>query len=398
MYAFQIGSTVLNGQMLLYIAFGIFGYMTLQYWTKRHDTEYAKSLLDTAFTSFILWLTVWKLSPLLLDFQTTTGNLSSLLFLDGGAMGQLLAGASVSVFAVSRANKHAWPAAFLGDAIAVYVAGGTVAYQAALLMIGIDPFLPTVLTLVWAAAYAVYVLSHRSTGLSALLLAGLALLAFTSEHRLTLLFSLSSLQLVCLALALWIAGMSPVRTSKAAGQLRRAAVPLLAALAIAYGVYDSASPDRKSIDADAAEISATPIGLQRGELAPDFALTDTEGRVVRLSDYRGRRVILNFWASWCPPCRAEMPHMQRFYEKYAGEDVALVSVNLTALESSSDAAERFAAKRALTFPIALDTNGDTEDLYRISSYPTTYVLNENGVTDDIIVGPMTLDFMETLLR
>lgn len=75
-----------------------------------------------------------------------------------------------------------------------------------------------------------------------------------------------------------------------------------------------------------------PVGLEKGNLAPDFELTDMEGSPVKLSDYRGKAVLLNFWASWCPPCRAEMPHMEKLYNKYKDENFDILAVNLTNTE------------------------------------------------------------------
>ncbi|WP_267902155.1 peroxiredoxin family protein [Lentibacillus cibarius] len=72
------------------------------------------------------------------------------------------------------------------------------------------------------------------------------------------------------------------------------------------------------------------VGLQKGNIAPDFELTTLEGEQVSLSDYRGQRVVLNFWASWCPPCKAEVPDLQKFYEN---KDVEILAVNLTKTET-----------------------------------------------------------------
>ncbi|MFD0671271.1 redoxin domain-containing protein [Cohnella sp. GCM10027633] len=401
MYAFQLGSTVLNGQLLLYIAFGICGYLSLRYWPARVNNDQTRQLQEAAGSAFLLWLAVWKLSPLLIDYESTVSNFGSLLFLDGGAMGQLLAGIAVVVFAVYQANRRGWPLPLLAEGTIRYIAGGTAAYQAALLVIGIDPPLFPALTLGWTIAFATFASLRRRPGSAAgampgaVYLIGLALLAFGSEHRLTIILSMSSLQWFCLALAAWIANVSRGEDADGPAKLRRAVVPLLALATIAFSLLYSNIGF--TADRSGEQTKGMQTGLRRDEIAPGFELQDLQGNTVRLSDYRGRRVILNFWASWCPPCRAEMPHMQRFYEKH-GNEAVLLSVNLTALESSADVAKRFADKRGLTFPIALDAQGDVEDLYEISAYPTTYVLDERGVTDDVIVGPMTFDFMETLLK
>ncbi|MDS8854824.1 TlpA disulfide reductase family protein, partial [Streptococcus pneumoniae] len=82
-------------------------------------------------------------------------------------------------------------------------------------------------------------------------------------------------------------------------------------------------------------------GLSQGQTAPDFTLTDQNGDTVKLSDYRGKKVILNFWATWCPPCRAEMPHMQEFHENNTDGDVVILAVNLTAQDNGEEAIRSF---------------------------------------------------------
>lgn len=394
MYSFQLGSLVLNGQMLLDIGFGIFGYLALRYWSARQGVDRSVGFLESAGLAFLLWLVVWKLSPVALDFRMTSDNWSSLLFLDGGAMGQLLAGIAVFVYVVYQLNRRQWSLLQLAVAFAVYIAGGTIAYQAALLAIRIDPPLYVALTLVWAIVYLTFALTRQTDRHpiipSAVFIGGLAWLAFPSEHRLTIFLTLSSMQVLLLTMAMWMQSLCHLSRTN----IRRILVMLIAFGAIGYSFYDSAL--RPSEHASAASATAQSTGLHRGQLAPDFTLQDAQGNNVRLSDYRGRKVIVNFWASWCPPCRAEMPHMQRFYEKRGSDDIFLLSVNLTSLEKSGGAARKFADKHGITFPIALDKEGDVLDLYNVRAYPTTYVLDERGVTQDIIVGPMTLDFMETL--
>lgn len=394
MYSFQIGQTVLNGQLLLYIGFGLFGYWALRYWSARQGMDRSVGLSESAGPAFLLWLAVWKLSPLLLDFRVTSDNWSSLLFLDGGAMGQLLAGIAVVVYIVYQLNRRHWPLSQLAAALAVYIAGGTIFYQAALLVIHIDPPLYPALTLGWAAVYAAFALTRQREQYpiipGAIFLGSLAWLAFPADHRLTIFLSLSSMQALCLAAAFWMQSLGRLsRTS-----IRRILVMLVTFGAIGYSFYDSAL--RPSEQAAAASATSLSTGLHRNQLAPDFTLRDLQGNVVSLSEYRGRKVIVNFWASWCPPCKAEMPHMQRFYDKYGSDDVVLLSVNLTSLEKSNAAAKKFADKNGISFPIALDEEGAVLDLYNVRAYPTTYVLDERGVTQDIIVGPMTTDFMETL--
>lgn len=131
-----------------------------------------------------------------------------------------------------------------------------------------------------------------------------------------------------------------------------------------------------------------------GFLAPDFSLPDAEGQVIRLSDLRGRAVIINLWASWCVPCRTEMPALERVYRDYATEGLALLAVNATSQDSRS-AAQKFAVEQGLTFPILFDEQGEVSRLYALNALPTTIFLDSSGVIRDVIIGgPMA----ESLLR
>lgn len=113
-------------------------------------------------------------------------------------------------------------------------------------------------------------------------------------------------------------------------------------------------------------------------LAPDFLVYDKDGVARRLSDYFGRPIVLNFWASWCNPCRREMPHFEDAYKQY-GNDVEFVMVNLTSgSRESFESASEFIEDSGYTFPVLYDNVGYAAYAYQVSSIPTTYFINENG--------------------
>jgi len=164
---------------------------------------------------------------------------------------------------------------------------------------------------------------------------------------------------------------------------------------VVYGTYEylrGASPDA----GPAAEAAVTGLetGIRKGRLAPDFALEDLQGNTIRLSDFRGKTVLVNFWATWCPPCRAEMPHLQKFYEDYRSRDVVILGVNLTPTEKNADRVREFANERQLTFPVVLDEEGAVMNAYKVVSYPTTFLLDAGGVIREIFHGPMQYDKMK----
>ena len=154
------------------------------------------------------------------------------------------------------------------------------------------------------------------------------------------------------------------------------------------------------IDTAATEKLSEQIpGLQQGDAPPDFEMKTLAGDSVTLSELKGKKVILNFWATWCPPCRAEMPHMENYYKNLSEEDnVELVSVNLTTAENSGvKAVQEFVDAYELTFPILLDEEDRGMSDYQVFSIPTTYILKTDGTIDNKIVGPMDEQMMEQLI-
>lgn len=138
------------------------------------------------------------------------------------------------------------------------------------------------------------------------------------------------------------------------------------------------------------------VGITRGQIAPDFELQTMDGETVRLSDYRGERVFINFWATWCPPCRAEMPDMQKIHEDGEGK---VLAVNLTHTEKSPDDAGEFAKELGLTFPILMDTTGDLAEQFNVVAYPTSYMIDSDGRIQFVAMGAMNYDMMRReLLR
>ena len=132
------------------------------------------------------------------------------------------------------------------------------------------------------------------------------------------------------------------------------------------------------------------VGIRKGELAPDFELSTLDGETVKLSDYKGQRVMLNFWATWCPPCRAEMPDMQKFQKN---KDVQVLAVNLTETESDPDNVQEFMDELNLTLTTPLDVESAISNEYNVVAYPTTYMIDSNGRIQFIMMGAMNYDFM-----
>ncbi|MEX3745423.1 MULTISPECIES: redoxin domain-containing protein [Lysinibacillus] len=150
------------------------------------------------------------------------------------------------------------------------------------------------------------------------------------------------------------------------------------------------------------EMDEQKIGLKKGDIPPDFTLTSLDGDEVTLSDLRGKKVVLNFWATWCPPCKAEMPHMQKYYEQYAKEDnVEIIAVNLTkdehdfTVDEKIDTVMTFRDSFELTFPILLDQEREVSPQYNIMTIPTTYFIDSKGYIQRAISGPMDTDMLKS---
>lgn len=135
-------------------------------------------------------------------------------------------------------------------------------------------------------------------------------------------------------------------------------------------------------------------GLERGSIAPNFSLKTLDGKQVDLKDYRGKKIIVNFWATWCPPCREEMPEMERFYKDYKNQDVEILAVNLEYSEPNTEKVSKFVQEYKLSFPIPLDEKNTIGKQYRAVSIPTSYFIDEEGMVSTSHIGPMDYEFMK----
>lgn len=130
-------------------------------------------------------------------------------------------------------------------------------------------------------------------------------------------------------------------------------------------------------------------GLEVGLKAPDFELKNLAGETVSLSEFKGQKIMLNFWATWCPPCKKEIPDMQKFYE-LAKDDVVILAVNI---DTEADVAG-FAKKMEAHFPILLDEKDKVSSMYKILTIPTTYFIDEEGIIRHKHLSAMTMEMMK----
>ncbi|MYL32431.1 redoxin domain-containing protein [Pontibacillus yanchengensis] len=169
-----------------------------------------------------------------------------------------------------------------------------------------------------------------------------------------------------------------------------------------WAVYDltssSTSEDNKEeenkefnvTEGQGSDNNTNEVGLEVGKKAPDFQLTTLNDKKISLSNLKGEKVMINFWATWCPPCRAEMPDMEKFYQN---EDITILAINLTSTESGLGDVRDFVKEFELSFPILLDKQNNIATSYQIRPIPTTYMVDSNGVIQHKALGAMNYEQM-----
>jgi peroxiredoxin len=149
-----------------------------------------------------------------------------------------------------------------------------------------------------------------------------------------------------------------------------------------------------SADTSGESTSGQVPAPQQGFLAPDFELRTITNETVKLSGLRGQAVLVNLWATWCPPCREEMQTIEKLYQEYQNQGFTVLAVNMT-YQDDAAAITPFVTKQALTFPILLDKTGNMAKAYQLHSLPSSYFIRPNGIINEVVIGgPMS----EALLR
>lgn len=128
----------------------------------------------------------------------------------------------------------------------------------------------------------------------------------------------------------------------------------------------------------------TPRSLTIGSIAPDFSLENMQGERVSLSQLRGKVVIVNFWATWCPPCRSEMPSMEVLHQTFKDDGLVLLAINVE--QGGRQAVAKFLQESPYSFPILLDEQREVQNLYGVFQFPESFIIDRNGVVVKKVIG------------
>ncbi len=172
--------------------------------------------------------------------------------------------------------------------------------------------------------------------------------------------------------------------SKQAKKVTQYVVLLLIIAAIGFIVFVTVTKDKNA-------------GAEVGSKAPDFQLQTTDGRTVSLDDYKGKGLILNFWGTWCEPCRKEMPALSENYDKYKQQNVEVLGIHI---KNTPQQVEQFfkGLKNEVHIPIAFDNNNEVTDAFGIDPLPTTVVIDKDGKITAIHEGEMTSEMIENYMK
>ncbi|HHY73343.1 MAG TPA: redoxin domain-containing protein [Bacillus bacterium] len=292
-------------------------------------------ILKQISNSSILWIVIWKCSYIIFNPAKVIANPQTILFFSGGQKGVILATIVSTVFFIVKLREHWMMKKAIVDGIIVGGLSFFITFNTVALIFGDDVRSSFVTLFVCLALFFVYI--------------NVAQLNSNQQER---------------------------------KEAMKKAIALLVFIGlIGYTIYTTAFSEKTAI-----------VGLEKGNLAPDFELVTLTGEKVKLSDYRGKKVLLNFWASWCGPCRAEMPDMQELHEE-GRKDFVILAVNATQTEASNESAIKFIKEFGLTFPIAFDEKGTVVKTYQVIALPTSYFIDSEGKINDKHTGTLSYEQM-----
>ncbi|WP_233523015.1 redoxin domain-containing protein [Peribacillus saganii] len=354
-------------------------------------------ICDWYWNSFFVYFLIWKLTYILFNVNTFFSNPLSILFFNGGTKGHIIGICAVIIYISvigKRGNRQFYNESFTLVSLFLLI------YQTIMSYFGTQTAHLVIQSLFLMGFFISLQLQVRTNQLYSnqffLLVLLLQILISSIFKQATSVESFTFISLAaCLLILSYKGGLTEMKKN----------IVTIAVLVIAVAIIlvNLSKPKITVRENDHSrltnkETQITTSSVDQGVPAPDFELTLLDGETVKLSDYKGKTVILNFWATWCPPCKAEMPHMQNFYKKNINRDVTILAVNLTNQDKGEKVIENFVKDYRLTFPIPLDENGEVGQMYQAITIPTSYIINKDGVITKKVVGPMDEETMTKLVN
>jgi len=169
-------------------------------------------------------------------------------------------------------------------------------------------------------------------------------------------------------------------------------------LVLAYQLYTDLSADYKNPDSQLQDKVNLPPNESTDLAAPDFTIFDQQGREVKLSDFRGQPVVLNFWASWCPPCRKEMPHFNEVYQESREQVVFLMVDLIDGTRETESKGKAFVREQNFSFPIYFDSQLSAAQAFGVGPIPITFLINAEGNVVQVYQGAIDKDALYSGIR
>lgn len=338
--AIKLGPFLLRYHYLVIIISGIIAYLLMRHRLKSSpDTR--ETILNYAANSVFIWFVIWKFSYILFNFSKAISNPQTILFFSGGKNGALVGTAVALLYVAFTVKKTEVNHKMVIDTFIHGIISFLAVYYVALLFLMNEVFQNSIKLVVLVVIYLIYRRYRQK------------------EHVHKKELSLQERKEI----------------------MKKIIVTIILVGLVGYTIYNAAFSEKTAA-----------VGIEKGNVAPDFELVKLSGETIKLSDYKGKKVMLNFWASWCGPCRAEMPDMQELHEE-GREDLVILAVNATHTEQSESGPANFVSEYGLTFPILIDEAGRVNETYQVIALPTTYFIDSEGKIADKFTGTLSYEQM-----